>query len=68
MAGAVENLLAAGGARSGDVGRDAVRHRGQSLAYGGEEEHFADGQRCLVVLFLVAEGAGHTAAGRGYDM
>ena len=38
------------------------------LADGREEEHLADGQGCLVMLFLVAEGACHAAAGGGDDV
>lgn len=61
VAGAVEYLLAAGGAWSGDVGRDVVGYRGEGFADCGEEQHLADGERGLIVLFLVSEGASHPA-------
>ena len=62
MTSAIEDLLAAGGAGGGDVGRYAMRHGSEGLPDGGEEEHLADGKGCLVVLFLVAEGTRHAAA------
>ena len=68
VAGAVEDLLTAGGAGSGDVGRDVVRYGGQCLADGGEEQHLAYGQRGLVVLFFIAEGACHAATGGWNDV
>ena len=74
---AVQDLLAAGGARRknnrdreipGRAGNDGSNVMADLIghlfrfSYRGEEDHFADGHRGLVMLFLVAEGAGHAAA------
>ena len=57
-AGAVEDLLAAGGAWSGDEGggdvAGVVVRGGDGTAQRGEVEHLADGDGGVVVFFLVA--------------
>ena len=64
-AGAVEDLLSAGGAGGGhEGGSDGVGGVAlwQGTAQGGEEDHLADGDGGGVVLLLVAEGACHATA------
>ena len=66
-ASAVEDLLAARGARGSDVGgMDAALRHG--LAHSGEQHHLADGQRGLVVLALIAERACHATTAAGNDV
>ena len=67
-AGAVKNLLPAGGSRSGDkCWCDAVGIV-YGLAYGGEQHHLSDGKRGLVVFFLITERARHATAAAGDDV
>jgi len=66
--GSVEDLCAAGDARSGNENGmfDGVVF--DSIAYGGKENHLADGDRGLVMCFLVAEGPRHAATSGRDDM
>lgn len=59
---AVEYLLATGGTWCRYEHRYLFAHRGNSLSYCWEKYHLTDGERGLVMLFLIAERAGHTAA------
>ena len=65
---AVENLLAARGAGGrDDAWGDAVGFL-YGLADGGEQHHLSNGQRGLVMLFLVAERPRHATATARDDM
>ena len=59
--GAVHYLLAAGGSRGGHKGWSDTGG-GHSFPYGREQDGLADGQGSFVMLGLVAERAGHSAA------
>lgn len=58
-AGAIMDLMAAGGAGSGDK---IIRG---SRANGGKEDELADLHGDLIVLLFIAERSGHTAAAAG---
>ena len=68
----VKNLLAARCPWCSHKGRliriDNRQLRIEYFPDGREQYHFTDGEGCLVVLFLVAEGSGHAATAGGYDM
>ena len=72
--GSTSNTRKTGNSNTGN-GTSGTRSRngsggvgGDGLADGWEKGHFADGEGGAVVLFLVAEGAGHSAAGAWDDV